>query len=107
MESTADRGLTAAEFFARGFKGGTMTAAHLATGIAYSTIFRAKEGGGVGRKTAKALAAWSKTVEGTDGSFISAARTLGLDDVDDESTEDADDDAQGAPVLRPSHPAVA
>ena len=103
MESTAVRGLSAAEFFARGFKGGTMTAAHHATGIAYSTIFRAKEGGPVGRKTAKALAAWSKTVADTEGAVISAARTLGLDGDDEGDDEiEAEVESRGQ-AERPSH----
>ena len=75
--------LTVAEFFDRELDGVTMTAAQIATGLAYTTVFRARSGGVCAVETAKQLAAWSRTLPSAvaAGVWIDAARTLGLDSV--------------------------
>jgi len=70
------QGITAQEFFAAGIEGGSMTDAHHATRIAYSTVHRASNGGGISVATARALETWSRAL-GRD-LFISAAATLGI-----------------------------
>lgn len=76
--------LTPQEFFDRALEGGTMTAAQLATGIAYSTIHHARKGGTISVETAKALARWSRALASARlaGACIDAARSLGLDEAD-------------------------
>ncbi len=80
--------LTPQEFFDRALEGGTMTAAQLATGIAYSTIHHARKGGTISVETAKALAKWSRGLDVAQaaGVCIDAAKSLGLDDGRDSST---------------------
>lgn len=89
MEHPPDGGLTVAEFFDLELDGATMTAAQIATGLAYTTVFRARSGDAVcAVDTAKRLAAWSRTLPSAvaAGVRIDAARTLGLDNVPAEAT---------------------
>lgn len=74
--------LTPPQFFDLALDGGTMTAAQLATGIAYSTIHHARKGGTISVDTAKALAKWSRDLPSAQerGVWIDAALTLGIDD---------------------------
>lgn len=76
--------LTPPQFFDLALEGGTMTAAQLATGIAYSTIHHARKGGAISVDTAKALARWSREVPSAveAGVCIDAAAALGLDESD-------------------------
>lgn len=74
------RGVTAQEFFAAGIEGGSMTAAHLATKVAYSTIHRASKGDGISLKTARELERWSRSLGAEI--FISAVLTLDVVSVD-------------------------
>lgn len=78
------RGVTAQEFFALGIEGGSMTDAHHATRIAYSTVHRASRGDGVSLATARALEKWSQAIGGEV--FISALATL---DIAPRDTDDA------------------
>jgi len=71
------RGLSAREYFAEA-PTGALTAAHLATGIAYSTVHRASKGDGVNLKTARELEKWSRGLNGP--TYISALATLGVHD---------------------------
>lgn len=73
----SSRGVSARDFFRAAIPGGTMTAAHYATKISYTTIHRAASGAAVSPTTAKALERWSREL-GAD-LVISAALTLGLD----------------------------
>ncbi len=90
--SSPARGVTAQQFFAAEVPGGTMTAAHRATSVAYSTIHRASKGLGVSVATARELEKWSRGL-GAEV-FISAAATLDLaagpdaDDAEDPATAD-------------------
>lgn len=68
--------MPAQEFFAAEIPGGTMTDAHVATRIAYSTIHRAKRGESIHHGTAAELERWSRGL-GAE-LHISAAATLGL-----------------------------
>lgn len=79
------RGVTAREFFAAGVEGGSMTAAHLATAIAYSTIHRASKGDGISLKTARELEKWSRGL-GAEV-FISALLTLDIVGVSDDEAD--------------------
>lgn len=72
------RGVSAQEFFAAGVPGGTMTAAHLATRIAYSTVHRAANGKGISVATARELESWSKGLAAAV--YINASATLRIDD---------------------------
>lgn len=81
MSDPSPRGVTAQEFFAAGLPGVTLTDAHHATRIAYSTIHRASKGGGIHANSARELEAWSRGL-GLPV-FISAAATLGLAGVED------------------------
>lgn len=82
------RGVSAQEFFAAGVDGGSMTAAHHATLVAYSTVHRASRGEPVSLATARKLEKWSRGL-GADV-FISALLTLDLTDAGngDEGDED-------------------
>lgn len=77
--------LTAAEFFALHIEGGDMSAASRHTALAYTTVHRASKGLVRDVDTAKALAAWSRTVPTAQaaGVWIDAVRSLGLDVADD------------------------
>jgi hypothetical protein len=99
---TMNRRLSPAQFFDLALDGGSMTAAHLATGIAYSTVHRAGKGGGISVDTAKALSKWSKGVPAAAaaGVYIDAAVALGLDP----DSEPANDPR---PSSTPPSPAVA
>lgn len=70
------------DFFDLALDGATMTAAQLATGIAYSTIHRARSGGVISVETAKALAEWSRGLESAQarGVVIDAALSVGITD---------------------------
>lgn len=72
--------LTPAQFFALGLEGGHMTAAQLATGIAYSTIIDAKRGAKPSVPTAQKLEAWSRKLPSAiaAGVCIGAAVAVGL-----------------------------
>lgn len=73
--------MSAAEFFGLGLDGVTLTAAQTATGLAYTTVLRARDRGpDCDPATARKLAAWSRTVPAAQaaGVWIDAARTLGL-----------------------------
>lgn len=84
MDEPTPRGpLTAAEFFALGLDGVTLTAAQVATGLAYTTILRARDSGSkCDPATLRKLSAWSREVPSAQsaGVWIDAARTLGLGD---------------------------
>jgi len=75
--STPIRGLSPAEYFRDAPSRATMTAAHRATGIAYSTIHRASRGTPLSAPTAEALSAWSRTVDRA-GIVIDAALAAGI-----------------------------
>ena len=82
MRHKAPEGLTAGEFFAKGLDGCTMTAAHVATGISYSSINDIAKGT---TKTPRrdnivALQEWSLRAGGPHGFYISAIKTLGLEE---------------------------
>ena len=73
--------LTAVEFFARRMSGCSITDAHRATGIAYTTIHDlAHAHVGTPRiETLRKLEAWSRAVGATHGVYLSASKTLGFD----------------------------
>lgn len=75
-DSKPARGVTAQKFFAAGVEGGSMTDAHHATRIAYSTVHRASRGDGVSLATARALEKWSQSLGANI--FISALATLDI-----------------------------
>lgn len=74
--------LTPSQFFELALDGGSMTAAQLATGIAYSTIHHARKGGSITVATAKALDAWSRSLPSAIEAAvcIDAATALGITD---------------------------
>jgi hypothetical protein len=74
--------LTAAEFFAPpGFAGFSKTNAQNATGLAYTTILDAVRKGKAARpETLRRLQEWSLNAIETHGVYISAAKTLGLEE---------------------------
>jgi len=59
MESPTTAGLSAREFFSRKIDGARISDAHLATGVAYSTIHSIASGEGWQRDTMSKLVAWS------------------------------------------------
>jgi hypothetical protein len=81
IKPTPER-LTPAQFFDLGLDGATMTAAQLATRVAYSTIHRARCGGPISVETAKALAEWSRSLTSAQerGVCIDAALAVGITD---------------------------
>jgi hypothetical protein len=79
--------LSAQDFFARDLPGCSMTDAHLATRIAYSTVLDIAHGKCSPRvKTVKRLEQWSREAAAAHGIYLSAARTLGLDAPHNDST---------------------
>lgn len=87
------RGVTAREFFAAGYEGGTLTAAHIATSIAYTTIHRASRGIDVRADKLRELERWSMGVEGAHaaGVYLSAAATMASSRPPSKPEADADD----------------
>jgi len=76
-------GLTAHAFFARGLAGCSMSDAHLATGLAYSTVndvAKQHHESAPRIDTLKRLERWSRDAGAQHGVYISAALTLGLVD---------------------------
>lgn len=59
MESPTTAGLSAREFFSRKIDGARISDAHVATGVAYSTIHSIASGEGWQRDTMSKLVAWS------------------------------------------------
>jgi hypothetical protein len=80
-DPTSPRALTAPEFFAKNFPGFSMTDAQLATGIAYSTVHAVAHGRRTPTlETAEKLQRWSLAATAEHGVYISAARTLGIEE---------------------------
>jgi len=79
----APEALTAREFFARELDGCSKTDAHRATGIAYSTIhdIAAKDGMQPRKDTLQRLQDWSLRAAALHGVYISALRTLGIEEL--------------------------
>ena len=74
-------GVTAAQFFALRLDGVTLTAAQLATGLAYTTICRVRDRGeSCDPDSVRRVAAWSREVPAAvdAGVWIDASATLGL-----------------------------
>lgn len=80
MDTPTARGLTPQGFFALSLEGGSMTDAHHATRLAYSTVHRAAQGTLVSAAVARDLAAWSAGVASAQaaGVCIDAAMACGL-----------------------------
>jgi hypothetical protein len=79
---TVHGGLSAADFFALGLEGASLTAAQLGTGLAYTTVLRVRDRGSACRpQTVRRLERWSRSVPAAQaaGVWIDTARTLGLD----------------------------
>lgn len=86
MDEHLPRGpLTAAEFFGLDLEGVTLTAAHIGTGLAYTTILRIRDRGpDCDPGSVRKLSAWTRALPAAQaaGVWIDAARTLGLDVAD-------------------------
>lgn len=81
MENPSGGPLTAKEFFERDLPGVTLTAAQNKTGLAYTTVLRARDKGATcDPATLRALEEWSRSVQSAvdAGVWIDAAKTLGF-----------------------------
>lgn len=78
METPPTVGLSAREFFGRKIKGASINDAHVATGIAYSTVHAIASGDGWQRDTMAKLVAWSASCAAAQsaGVHISADASL-------------------------------
>lgn len=81
MDESKRGPMSAQQFFASGIEGVTITAAQVGTGLAYTTVLRARDSGETcNTATARELERWSRefapAVEA--GAWIDAAMTLGL-----------------------------
>lgn len=87
-EQTEPKPLTAEEFFAASLPGCSLTDAHRATGISYTTINDISKGRveTPRKRTLRALQEWSKKAGAPHSVFISAALVLSVDDDEEPST---------------------
>lgn len=91
METPSTVGLSAREFFGRKIDGARISDAHIATGVAYSTIHTIAAGKGWQRDTMSRLVAWSLACP--------AAQSAGVHISADASLSSPADDTTDAPAV--------